>query len=567
MMYTKTLIIPFCLLTFGHMNASVPLDSVYNKLKVTEGVTNKNVKYTGSFQEDMPGFIFQRGLGNGWTSGNRLIYTNIDQKDAESIFNVFDNAVNEVGFVIQKEFERACLDEKNKIGYACYYDKDNNSLYFLKASVEDEICIPRDWYYRDFYDGTTKNLQKQSLAVEWISALANLRSELKYNYVFYDRVKSKLDSAYNVILPLMENVKDDYEGKHLLDKYVAFCNDGHTLVNNYVVMERPVHSPFTTKFINDRVYVDWVESTLLDSLGMKRGLEIIAVNGIPVKEYADAELKPFVSSSTPQWTEYMVFDEYGLSTGREGTPLNLTLTDGIKIFKIEHRIGNGKRDIPRPDDNEIKFDKIEGNIGLLRIPDFQNSSVLNKFDSIYNDILNTDGLIIDIRKNEGGNDDNAYHIVRHFTPDSINGPSWRSPTYIPALASWGQKANWYVGTSELITPIEDKTIYSKPVVILIDHGTFSAAEDFVALFKGLNNVTLVGTPTAGSTGNGVRVKLNNLVMANICSKHDKAPDGREFVGIGIMPDVYVNETPESYFQSERDDYLKTALEVINKQLK
>lgn len=88
-----------------------------------------------------------------------------------------------------------------------------------------------------------------------------------------------------------------------------------------------------------------------------------------------------------------------------------------------------------------------------------------------------------------------------------------------------------------MSPIHDSTPYLGEIILLTDRGTFSAAEDFCSLFRGMKRGLIVGTPTGGSTGNGVRVKLTKDIYANICSKHDKMPDGTEFVGIGILPDI------------------------------
>ncbi len=72
----------------------------------------------------------------------------------------------------------------------------------------------------------------------------------------------------------------------------------------------------------------------------------------------------------------------------------------------------------------------------------------------------------------------------------------------------------------------------------------------------------VGTATGGSTGNGVRALLTKGIYANICAKHDTMPDGTEFVGIGIIPDIIIEETPESYFSDSIDLALQKAVSTL-----
>lgn len=556
------LIASFILAGLQFAGATKPLDSLFESWRKKPGAEATEVRYTGTFDGKIGGFMFQRGMGNGWTYGLRIACQNVEQNDLKKLFATFDNSSEEVGHVVKTDNSRACFDDNNMLGYACHYDADNHTAYILRATVEDEVCIPYDWFRRNYYDGSVKNIQKKLNPPVWAATLARLYSELKYNYVFYDRHKAAIDSAYTAALPLIIDTDNNYDAYRILQRFIASCNDGHTFIYAYGI-ETPVQSAFTTVKLGDKIYIDEVESSSLDSAGMKRGMEVVAVNGIPVRQYADSILKPYINASTRQWAEHIMFDNYGLSTGRSGMPLDLTLYNGKKNIEIKHRIAGALRDRHRNSNNSLDFKILKSNIGLLTIPDFQSSEVTDMFDQIYDKIMKTDGLIIDIRGNGGGNSGYADYIARHFSADSIRGNSWSSPIYIPAFASWGNDAGRYDSPEEYyIPPIDDKKPYLNPVVILIDRGTFSAAEDFSALFKGMKRTVFIGEPTGGSTGNGVRVQLNDFVYANICSKHDVAPDGTEFVGIGIIPNIHTTETPESYFSSKTDNAIKTALEVL-----
>lgn len=58
------------------------------------------------------------------------------------------------------------------------------------------------------------------------------------------------------------------------------------------------------------------------------------------------------------------------------------------------------------------------------------------------------------------------------------------------------------------------------------------------------------------------LKLPGNGQARICTKRDKFPDGREFVGVGIQPDKLVYPTILD-FRAGRD----TVLEAVLKELK
>ncbi|MDN3584133.1 S41 family peptidase [Mucilaginibacter flavus] len=108
-----------------------------------------------------------------------------------------------------------------------------------------------------------------------------------------------------------------------------------------------------------------------------------------------------------------------------------------------------------------------------------------------------------------------------------------------------------------------KIFYKKPVVVLIGPRTFSAAEDFTVAFDYMKRGKLIGLPTGGSTGQPVPFNLPGGGAARVCGKRDTYPDGKEFVGVGIMPDITVKRTIKD-LQNGIDATKNKALEVLNK---
>ncbi len=72
---------------------------------------------------------------------------------------------------------------------------------------------------------------------------------------------------------------------------------------------------------------------------------------------------------------------------------------------------------------------------------------------------------------------------------------------------------------------------------------------------------MVGTATAGSTGQPMMFGLPGGGSARICVKRDTYPDGREFVGRGITPHVIVNPTVDDV-RAGRDRVLESAAEIL-----
>lgn len=82
-----------------------------------------------------------------------------------------------------------------------------------------------------------------------------------------------------------------------------------------------------------------------------------------------------------------------------------------------------------------------------------------------------------------------------------------------------------------------RALYEGPLQLLISRSTMSAAEDFTAMFKNTRRATLIGQPTYGSTGTPCMIPLRCGGRAQVVSVGYRLPDGTEFIGKGILPDI------------------------------
>lgn len=78
---------------------------------------------------------------------------------------------------------------------------------------------------------------------------------------------------------------------------------------------------------------------------------------------------------------------------------------------------------------------------------------------------------------------------------------------------------------------------------------------------GLKRGSLVGEPTGGSTGQPLAFGLPGGIIARVCTKRDRYPDGTEWNGIGILPTVPVHPTVAA-LQAGRDPVLEAALSAL-----
>ena len=201
-------------------------------------------------------------------------------------------------------------------------------------------------------------------------------------------------------------------------------------------------------------------------------------------------------------------------------------------------------------------------VAYLRIATFGEEAVVGAVNAALDalDLEGLAGMIIDLRYNMGGDDQNAFPIVSRFVERPVSGFSWRTREYRPAFSSWDKAETWYQGDSEKIEPSLRRR-YAGPLVILTGPNTFSTAEDFILPLDYAGRALLVGEPTAGSTGNPVNVRLPGGAILRVCSLRTTYPDGREFVGRGIEPDIVVHPTVGG-LRASRDEVLEKAIEIL-----
>jgi hypothetical protein len=90
------------------------------------------------------------------------------------------------------------------------------------------------------------------------------------------------------------------------------------------------------------------------------------------------------------------------------------------------------------------------------------------------------------------------------------------------------------------TDAEGTYHYSRPVVVLLDGGSYSATDIFLGALAGWRGVTLVGTPSGGGSGRSRPVTLAHSGLdLRVSSMASFRRDGKLYDGRGVQPDVTV----------------------------
>lgn len=159
-----------------------------------------------------------------------------------------------------------------------------------------------------------------------------------------------------------------------------------------------------------------------------------------------------------------------------------------------------------------------------------NFFVLNTF---LDQNLNADGIIIDLRHNQGGDFTYCYSESGRLTNEKRL--AFRSRTKNGKgpddFTDW---TDWYLEPSG--------TYFDKPIVLLTDRYTISAGERAVMALRTLPNLTTIGDTTSGAHATIVGRELANGWYFSLPIQNTLLPDGLSYEGIGLPPDIrFVND--------------------------
>ncbi len=378
-----------------------------------------------------------------------------------------------------------------------------------------------------------------------IAGLSTVWSEARFNFAFFDR-QPDLDwnQTYLDFLPKVRATTSTEQYFRVLMRFAALLKDGHTNVYPPEAMQDNFYSRpgLRTQLVENAVVVTRVDDPALITQRWRVGDVLLKIDGEDIHRYAEREIAPYQSSSTPQDLQVRTFD-YALLSGRAGSHLHVTVrtAEGKQEDRVLTRLtlkdqstwnkGGGAPFKMRPDGIAVltidEFEDTEGTKALLA-----NLPLVNA----------AKGLVIDVRANGGGS--TPIDLLQVLSRKPIRGPMIRTRSYVAADRARGTLPGW-TDVPQFEVPADPVHHVDVPVAVLTSARTFSAAEDFVAAFDAMHGGITVGETTAGSTGQPLFFQLPGGGSARVCTRNDRAADGTVFEGVGLRPVIAVSPTIES----------------------
>ena len=270
-----------------------------------------------------------------------------------------------------------------------------------------------------------------------------------------------------------------------------------------------------------------MDDTPASRAGVKAGDYIVKINGEQVRGKT-------------------LMEAVNLMRGPVGTSIEITVrrksSSKAKIFKITREVIEIKSVVSKLVDNKV---------GYLRLRAFNenSSNQLKKEISKIEKNKKLVGYILDLRNNPGGLLTQAVQISDFFLNDG------------EIVSTKGRKKR----DNRKFFANKGDEIKGKPLIVLINNGSASASEIVAGALQDQKRAVLLGVTTfgKGSVQSIIPLRRNRGAIRLTVSKY-YLPSGKSISGIGVVPDIKVEEEGEEFFiNTITDNQLNYAVKLLS----
>jgi C-terminal processing protease CtpA/Prc len=404
-----------------------------------------------------------------------------------------------------------------------------------------------------FFLGRMAGQREDVNLIRWdrLSIVSKLWASVAFFGANIENAERDWDDVLPVYLRESSQQMTNHEFAMLLQRMFAEVRDGHTEIQLLTTEAKNLCSPdILLGRVDGKTIIKSVgEEAEGLGLGICLGDVVTEIDGIPIYQLIEQKV-PCISASTREQLQSKVYRE--ILTGPHNSILSLTLIDKNlkkRVVNLSRNTGLWHAGKPRVY-SPVKQKRLPGDIGYIAIDSFQKKVVVHLFQSSLAKLIDCKALIIDLRGNSGGNDLYAYQIASHLTDIPLEGL-----TEVYRKHERHNINQWVTVNPKLIFPSQKGPMYTKPLVILVDAETASAAEDFVVLFSQSKRAIIVGEKTSGSTGQPIFFNVPHVGVGHICAVQCLRKDGTP---IQIVPDFEVSHTISDFRKGE-DKCLRIAV--------
>ena len=284
-------------------------------------------------------------------------------------------------------------------------------------------------------------------------------------------------------------------------------------------------------------------------IGMEAGVVkvISPIDGTPADKAGIKAGDYIVKIGEEQVQGKSLMEAVKLMRGPVGTSIDLTIRRKNVKKPLKFKI---LRKIIEVQSVNSKIISKEKNIGYIRLKSFNENSdsqflkIIKKFEKN----SKVKSYVIDLRNNPGGLLTQAINITDFFLDDG------------EIVSTKGRKIS---ETRKFFARRGDE-VKGKPIIVLINNGSASAAEIFAGALKDHKRAIILGENSYGKGSVQSIIPLRNGGGMRLTISKYYLPSGKSISEVGVTPDILVEEIGDDFkINTEKDNQLNYAIKLFN----
>ncbi len=356
--------------------------------------------------------------------------------------------------------------------------------------------------------------------------------------------KNELYEKIDLFGEVLENIKKDY---------VDDINESEIMDSaiNGVLQSLDPYSAYMSPELFNEMQTDTKGE--FGGLGIEIGMEagvvkvIAPIDDTPAEQAGIKAGDYIVKIGKDQVQGKSLMEAVKLMRGPVGTSINLTVRRKNVKKPLEFKITRKIIEIKSVNSKVISKEK---NIGYLRLKSFNENSDSQFLKSIkkFEKNQNIKGYVIDLRNNPGGLLTQAINITDIFLDDG------------EIVSTKGRKIS---ETRKFFAKKGDE-VNGKPLIVLINNGSASAAEIFAGALKDHKRAIILGESSYGKGSVQSIIPLRNGGGMRLTISKYYLPSGKSISEVGVTPDILVEEFDDDFkIDTEKDNQLNYAIKLFN----
>jgi len=384
--------------------------------------------------------------------------------------------------------------------------------------------------------------------LDWTDSNMRLLVAFKYwNIIeYFFPYKYQTDQPWDQVLletiPKLNSAHTEKEFHNALQQMVVKINDAH---GGFVTSKSNYYYPnMKTQFIDKELVVrGFYSDSLAQQSPIKKGDVVLSVDNVPVQSMIKDSME-FVWGSNPA-SKYRNLS-YDIIRSTEPSTKKVTYQSEGEVKQIEISLFSIEEILPKTVE---KWKVLPENIGYVNMGKLTGKDV----EAMMKGLKDTKAIIFDVRNYPKGA---IYKLTSYLIPEERS-------FYKAIQPDLGYPGRFIRRNGSKCGSSKNEETYKGKVIILVNEVTQSRAEFNTMALQAADNVTTIGSQTAGADGDTSKLELGGGIRTYMSGIGIFYPDGTETQRKGVKIDVQVYPTIKG-LKEGKDEVLEKAIELASK---